>query len=89
MIVKKYTVLASEGLHARPAKAFLKLIRNYEASVKIRKDDLECDAKKGILGIISMQALYNSTIILEINGKDEAECYLSLDEFFEHSILNL
>lgn len=88
MIAKEYTVLAPEGLHARPAKAFLKLLKKYGSKVMIKKDDIECDAKS-MLGILSMQATYNSKIIVEIDGEDETELAASLDQFFAHDIINL
>ncbi len=89
MITKEYTILAAEGLHARPAKEFLKLVRQFKSKVMISKDDdLKADAGS-MLGILSMQAAYNSKITLNISGEDEAQAAEGFDRFFNDEIIKL
>lgn len=88
MISGEYIVLAPEGLHARPAKAFLNLIKKAESTVTLKKDGMECDAKS-MLGILSMQAKYNSSIKVEVDGTDEQELFDKIDRFFTEEIIKL
>ena len=88
MLSKEFTVLAEEGLHARPAKALLTVIKRYKSAVAMIKDGAETDARS-MLGILSMQAGYNSKITLRVEGEDEAELMAALDNFFEKDILEL
>ena len=88
MISKEYTILAPEGLHARPAKEFLKLVRQFKSKVVLIKVGMTADAGS-MLGILSMQAAYNSKIILEVTGADEVHAAESFDCFFNRKIINL
>ncbi|MDR1134511.1 MAG: HPr family phosphocarrier protein [Synergistaceae bacterium] len=88
MISKEYTILAPEGLHARPAKEFLNLVRQFKSKVVLIKDGITADAGS-MLGILSMQATYNSKIILEVSGEDEVHAAERFDCFFDKEIINL
>ncbi len=88
MISKEYTILAPEGLHARPAKEFLNLVRKYKSKVLLKKDDIEADAGS-MLGILSMQATYKSAITLEVTGEDETDAIEGFDRFFNEEIIKL
>lgn len=88
MISKEYAILAPEGLHARPAKELLKLVRQFKSKVVLMKDGMTADAGS-MLGILSMQAAYNSKIILEVTGEDEVQAAESFDCFFNREIINL
>ncbi len=88
MISKTYTILAAEGLHARPAKAFLNAIKALDSNVTLKKGDVTTDAKS-MLGILSMQAGYNSEIEIIIEGGDEQAALNQIDHFFTQDIINL
>ncbi|MDF1494811.1 HPr family phosphocarrier protein [Caproiciproducens sp. CPB-2] len=88
MLTKEFTVLAAEGLHARPASALLKVIKKYHSAVTLIKGDVKADAHS-ILGILSMQVSYNSKITIRVEGEDEADLMDSLIQFFEKDILAL
>lgn len=88
MISKEFTVLAAEGLHARPAKALLMVIKQFKSAVTMVKDTAEADARS-MLGILSMQVSYNSKITMKVEGEDEEAAMAALTKFFEEDILAL
>lgn len=88
MLTKEFTVLAEEGLHARPAKAMLNVIKQFNSDVTLIKGDAETDARS-MLGILSMQANYNSKITIKVEGDDEAALMEALTVFFEKDIMSL
>lgn len=88
MICNTYTVLAAEGLHARPAKALLNTVKEYQSAVTLKKDGREVDARS-MLGILSIQAVYNSQLTVEVVGCDEEQAMSALNHFFTEAILNL
>lgn len=88
MLTKEFTVLASEGLHARPARALLNVAKKFKSSITLVKDTAEQDAHS-ILGILSLQANYNSKISVRVEGEDEEAALEALTKFFEEEIVSL
>lgn len=88
MLVKEFTVLAPEGLHARPAKGLLNVAKAFKSSIMLEKDLAEADARS-MLGILSMQAAYNSRLKVKVEGEDEEEAMAALTRFFEKDIISL
>lgn len=88
MVNKEYVVLAKEGLHARPAKALIKMSKNFKSNVTIVKDGVEADAKS-MLGVLSLCAGYQSKITLVVSGEDETTAFEALDQFFTEDIISL
>jgi len=41
MIVNNYTIMAAQGLHARPAAALVKLAKTYKSAISLKKGDQE------------------------------------------------
>lgn len=60
------------GLHARPAAEFVKLANRFDASVWIRKDDLEVSGKS-IMGVMMLAAECGSTLGIRADGVDAAD----------------
>ena len=88
MIEKQYTIIAEEGLHARPATELLHVIKRYKSKVTIKNKYSTCESRS-IIGILSLQASFNSHIRVKIEGQDEKELAEALDRFFQIDILRL
>lgn len=88
MISGEYTILAPGGLHARPAKELSNLVRKFKSRVTLIKDNMRADTDS-ILGILSMQATYNSKITIEVAGEDEVLAAENLHRFFNEEIMKL
>jgi phosphocarrier protein HPr len=57
------------GLHARPAAEFVKLAARFEASVHVRKADLEVNGKS-IMGLLMLAAESGSELVIRASGSD-------------------
>ena len=56
-----YTITDPEGIHARPAGAFVKEAAQYGCKVTIEKDGREVDAKR-IMGVMSLDCFLTQTV---------------------------
>jgi phosphocarrier protein HPr len=88
MIVREFTVLAPEGLHARPAKELAKLSKRYVSNMVLKKDG-ESFNPRSLIGLVTAQATYMSKITMEIDGADENEAALAFDHFFDEEVVKL
>jgi len=79
----KEEIITKAGLHARPATALVMEARKYDADVILEKDGERANAKS-IIGILSLEVSPGSTIILEVEGPDEIECFDTLAHFFRN-----
>ena len=81
MITKDYTILAPEGIHARPAAALVKLTRQFKAVIQLRFNG-KVVLLNSLLNLLSVGAKGGDTITLLIEGEDEAVAALALEQFF-------
>jgi phosphotransferase system HPr (HPr) family protein len=81
----KEELTSKAGLHARPATALVKEARSFEADVIIEKDGERANAKS-IIGILSLEISAGSTVILEIEGPDEAECFEAVARYIRNGM---
>ena len=88
MIVREYRVLAPEGLHARLAKELTRLAKRFTSGLVLKKDGEAFDPRS-IIGLVTAQATYLSTITMEIDGADETELAEALDHFFAEEVVRL
>ena len=85
MIEREYTILAPEGMHARPATAMVKLARKYTAAIVISAGDRE-GRLTSLLNILSMHIKGGSIITLTFDGADEAAAAAAFDDFFSQHL---
>ena len=69
-ISKELTVVASVGLHARPAAEFVKLAQQFNGSVKIEKNDNQVDGKS-MIGILKLAIKQGESFLLTLDGENE------------------
>ena len=81
MIKKAYTILAPEGMHARPATAMVKLARQFKAVIFLKNGE-KTSRLNSLLGILSMGIKGGATIVVEIEGADEESAATAFDTFF-------
>ncbi len=80
MFRKEITIRHKLGLHARPAAAFVKLARQYEADVYIEKNGERVNGKS-IMGVMMLAIGCGEKILLEAAGTDETEVAARLEDF--------
>ena len=78
----EYVIKDELGIHARPAGLLVKEATGYKSSIKIAKGEKSADAKK-IFGIMGLGVKCSETVILTIDGEDEAEAAANLGEFMK------
>ncbi len=88
MIIREYTVLAPEGLHARPAKELTRLAKRFTSSIVMKKDGVNYDPRS-LIGLVTAQATYLSAVSMEIDGEDEQSLAEALDHFFAEEVSRL
>lgn len=88
MISKEYVILSEEGLHARPAKMFIKKAKQFQSAVCVAKDGQEADGKS-MLSVLSLAAGHKAKITLTVSGEDEETAFQALDRFLNEEIVHL
>ncbi len=72
MVEREATVMAAEGLHARPAAQFVKAAKAYNSDIRVIKGDRDANAKSS-LNLMTLGAKQNDTLIIRAEGDDEEE----------------
>ena len=85
MIKKAYTILAPEGMHARPATAMVKLARQFKAVIFLKTGE-KGSRLNSLIGILSLGIKGGDTIELDIEGVDEGEAAAAFDAFFANHL---
>ena len=81
MISKTYTILAPEGMHARPATAMVKLARQFQSVIFLKYGE-KAARLNSLLTLLSMGIKGGATIVIEIDGTDEGAAETAFDSFF-------
>ena len=88
MITKQYTILAAEGLHARPATTLIKLAKQFKAATSLQKGD-KIVKLNSMLNILSLALKGGDVITVIIDGEDEANAAEAMDVFFNEQLKNM
>ena len=67
------------GLHARPAKTFVKLAKKYKSNIKLHHGDKAVNGKS-LIGVLKLGIKYKGEIRLVIDGEDEETAAVALSE---------
>jgi len=88
MIVNNYTIMAAQGLHARPATALVKLAKTYKSAISLKKGDQEVRLNS-LLNLLSLALKGGEVISIVIEGEDEEEAAAAIDRFFNEELKGL
>lgn len=81
----KYTITDKEGIHARPAGAFIKEATAFPCSVTLVKGDKEVDAKR-IFAVMSLAVKCGEEVTLRTDGEQEEEAMQALSTFLKENL---
>ncbi len=81
MITKDIQIVNRLGLHARPAAMLVQTASEYACDIKIRKDQVEVNAKS-IMGVLMLAAEHGSVLQLQCDGKDEQQAAAAIMALF-------
>ena len=84
MVEKETTVGPEEGLHARPAKEFVKKAKQFESDIKVIKGKREANAKSPIK-LMTLGAKKDEKITIRAEGDDAEEAVEALVELVSKS----
>lgn len=76
-----YVVKDELGIHARPAGLLVKEAAKFQSEIKIKKGEKEADAKR-IFSIMGLAVKHAEEVTVTVEGKDEADAVIAMEEFF-------
>ena len=77
---KKIKITNSQGLHARPASAFVKIANKFESDIVVKKGSESVNGKS-IMGLMTLAANQGSMLEIEISGDDAEQAMQELEKF--------
>ncbi len=78
-IKRKFIVKNPQGLHARPAAMFVRIVSKYNSNVSVNKDGVKVNGRS-IMGILTLGAQKDSEIEVEVNGEDAEKVIQELEQ---------
>jgi phosphocarrier protein HPr len=88
MITNDYIILASQGIHARPATTLIRLVKNFKSAVSLKRGD-RAVRLNSMLNILSLTIKGGETVTVIIEGEDEAEAAQAVGLFFTEQLKDL
>jgi len=88
MIIKEYTIVAPEGIHARPATALVRLVKKIKSAVTLTKGDKTIQLNS-MLNILGLTTKGGDIVTVSIDGENEEEAASVLDAFFNEQLASL
>lgn len=82
MVEKNIVVKNRAGIHARPAAIIAQAANKFNSEISFVQDDVVVNAKS-IMGVITMAAAYNTTLVVRAEGDDEQDAADAIVELFE------
>lgn len=82
MIEREATVVAEEGLHARPAAQFVKAAKAYSSDIRVIKGETKANAKSS-LNLMSLGAKKGDKLVIRAEGEDEEAAVEELSALIE------
>ncbi|MDD2394775.1 MAG: HPr family phosphocarrier protein [Sphaerochaeta sp.] len=83
MVTRELKVFNRAGIHARPAASIVKLANKYESELYLEKENMKINGKS-IMGIITLGATHQSTIVMTCDGPDEQQMADAIQSLFEN-----
>lgn len=81
----KYKIQDPAGIHTRPAGELIKVIKEFESSITITKDDKTVDAKR-ILGVMGLAVKQGQEIIIRAEGADEEQAIAVIEKYLQENL---
>lgn len=81
-VAQEVTVTGAQGLHARPAHAFVTLAKQFASDIEVEKDGERVDGKS-ILSILTLVAVQGTRLTIRAAGSDAPQAVAALAQLFE------
>ena len=79
MLQQEFVIVNKLGLHARASALFVKTASRFSSEVKLAKEGVEVNGKS-IMGIMMLAASKGTTVLLTVNGPDEADAMQTIGD---------
>jgi len=66
------------GLHARPAKVFVNIAKEYQSDIRVFHGEKKANAKS-LISLLTLGVEKGSQILIQVDGDDEAEALIALE----------
>jgi phosphocarrier protein HPr len=76
---KTFKILNEEGMHARPAGAFVKVANEFKSKIEVRANGMTKNGKS-IMNLMSFGLTLNQEITVITTGDDELEAMKKIEE---------
>lgn len=80
---KTLKILNEEGMHARPAGAFVKVASEFKSAIEIKANGMTKNGKS-IMGIMGLGLVKDSEITIVAKGEDEAAALTKLEALVQN-----
>jgi phosphotransferase system HPr (HPr) family protein len=80
-----YTIKDENGIHARPAGEFVKLLEGFKSAVTIVKGESSCSGKK-LIALMKLRAKCGDTLTVRVEGEDEEAAAKAAAAFLEANL---
>src|SRR5512134_103424 len=72
------TINNETGLHARPAKTLVNLVKQFKSDIVIRHGEKKANAKS-LISVLTLGASKGSQLKIEVNGEDEESALAQIE----------
>ena len=83
MIKKELIIKNKTGLHARPAALLVKTTGKFKSEIFISKDGYKVNGKS-IMGVMTLAAEAGSVIEISVDGPDEKEAVIAMEDLINN-----
>jgi phosphocarrier protein HPr len=83
MIKKSITIINKLGLHARAAAKFVTTSSGFNSDIEVSRNSRTVNGKS-IMGLMMLAAAKGTDITVHINGADEQQALLAIDELINN-----
>ena len=83
MIEGQFVIPNKLGLHARASALLVKTASRFASEVRIEREGVEVNGKS-IMGIMMLAAAKGSSVVLKVEGEDDAEAFAAIGELIRN-----
>ena len=81
----KYVITDKEGIHARPPRELIKVVKGFNSTIKIAKDGIEADWKS-MLALMGLGVKNGQEVVFSFDGEDEDAACEAVSKFMKENL---
>lgn len=80
-----YVIKDELGIHARPAGLLVKVAKNFNSEIFIKKNEKSVNAVK-LMALMGLGVKCGDTVTVNVSGNDEESASQAMEEFFKSNL---